>query len=108
MEYRCGQTSANALADFIDGKPVGCNPRGPDQYGRTEAVCAVSGVDLSDWLVRRGLAVDYAYFSRGKYRAAQDEASKARIGVWSGDFIESCYFRSCLKSGRLPPDCSSP
>lgn len=105
-EYRCGQTSANALADLSTASrsPV---IRGPDQYGGTVAVCAVSGVDLGDWLVRRGLAVDYAHYSKGKYRAAQDEASKAHIGVWSGDFIEPRYFRSCLKGGRLPPDCSS-
>ncbi|MCP3447350.1 thermonuclease family protein [Bradyrhizobium sp. CCGUVB14] len=107
-DYRCGQRAANALADLIDGKLVACDPRGPDQYGRTVAVCAVSGLDIGEWLVRRGLAIDYAYYSKGRYRAAQDEASKARTGVWAGDFIEPRYFRSCMKSGRLPSDCSSP
>jgi endonuclease YncB( thermonuclease family) len=65
------------------------------------AVCKVSGLDLGEWLVRRGLAIDYAYYSKGRYRAAQGEASKARTEVWSGDFVEPRYFRSCLKSGRF-------
>lgn len=61
---------------------------------------------MGDWLVRRGLAVDYAYYSKGKYRAARDEASKARAKIWAGAFIELRDFRSCVKTGRLPAACS--
>ena len=106
-EYRCGQIAANARADFLDGKTVSCSAREFDQYGRTVAVCMVSNVDIGDWLVRRGLAIDYAYYSKGKYSSAQDAASKAHVGLWAGDFIEPRFFRSCMKTGRLPSVCST-
>jgi endonuclease YncB( thermonuclease family) len=106
-DYRCGQIAANALAEHLEGKTVTCNARGTDQYGRTIAVCSSAGLDIGDWLVRRGLAIDYAYYSKGKYRAAQNEASKSRLGVWAGEFIEPRYFRSCMKTGRFPSDCST-
>ncbi|MGY8631319.1 thermonuclease family protein [Bradyrhizobium sp. 14AA] len=106
-DYRCGQIAANALADYLEGKTVTCAARELDQYGRTVAICTASNLDIGDWLVRRGLAIEYAYYSKGKYRAAQDEASKAHLGLWSGEFIEPKYFRSCMKTGRLPSVCST-
>jgi endonuclease YncB( thermonuclease family) len=71
------------------------------------AVCSVSGLDIGDWLVRRGLAIDCAYYSKAKYRAAQDEASKAHLGIRAGEFIEPRCFRSCMKTGRLSAVCST-
>jgi endonuclease YncB( thermonuclease family) len=106
-EYRCGQVAANELADHLDGKTVACIPRELDRYGRTVALCMVSDADIGDWLVRRGLAVDFTYYSKGKYRLAQDEASLARAGMWAGRFVEPRYFRSCMKNGKLPSFCSS-
>jgi len=106
-EYRCGQVAANALAEHVEGKTVTCVARDVDQYGRTVAVCSSASLDIGDWLVRRGLAIDYAYYSKGKYRAAQDEASKTHLGIWAGEFIEPRYFRSCMKTGRLPSACST-
>jgi endonuclease YncB( thermonuclease family) len=35
------------------------------QYGRTVAVCNVAGPDIACGLVRRCLAIDYVYFSKG-------------------------------------------
>jgi hypothetical protein len=98
---------SNAPADYLEGKTAPCATRELDQYGRTVAVCSVSSLDIDDWLVRRGLAIDYAYYSKGKYRAAQDEASKAHLGIWAGEFIEPRYFRPCMKAGRLPVVCST-
>ncbi|WP_319798816.1 thermonuclease family protein [Nitrobacter sp.] len=56
--YRCGQKAANDLAAFIDRRPVQCIEVDRDRYGRAVAVCTVAGVDLADWLVRSGLALD--------------------------------------------------
>ncbi|WP_316227185.1 MULTISPECIES: thermonuclease family protein [unclassified Bradyrhizobium] len=106
-DYRCGQVAANALAEFLEGKTVSCAAGDVDQHGQTVAICTASNLDIGDWLVRQGLAIEYAYYSKGRYRAAQDEASKAYRGVWAGDFIEPRYFRSCTKAGRLPAVCST-
>ncbi|WP_315718281.1 MULTISPECIES: thermonuclease family protein [unclassified Bradyrhizobium] len=105
-DYRCGQVAANALAEYVEGKTVTCAARDVDEYGRTVAVCSSAGFDIGDWLVRRGLAIDHAYYSKGNYRAAQEGASKSRLGLWAGEFIEPRYSRSCMKTGRPPTVCS--
>jgi endonuclease YncB( thermonuclease family) len=53
-DYRCGQTAANALADYLGARPVAYIPRELARYGRTVAACAVRSEDIGDWLVRRG------------------------------------------------------
>jgi endonuclease YncB( thermonuclease family) len=59
LQYRCGAKAANELDNFIARRPVDCSPVHLDQYGRTVAVCSIDGVDLAEWLVRNGLALDW-------------------------------------------------
>jgi endonuclease YncB( thermonuclease family) len=59
LQYQCGARSANERAVFIAGRPIDCAPVSLDQYGQTFAVCSVKGVDLGDWLVLNGLALDW-------------------------------------------------
>jgi hypothetical protein len=42
LQYRCGAKAANELDEHIAGRPVSCDGVGPDQYGRTVAVCSMS------------------------------------------------------------------
>lgn len=86
VAYRCGATAANSLSDFIDRRPVSCAQVDRDQYGRVVAVCTVSGIDLADWLVGHGLALDWPRYSAGRYAAAQERARRALEGLWKGDF----------------------
>jgi hypothetical protein len=60
------------LAAFISASP----------RGQLAIESRSSGLEIGDWPVRRGLAVDYPYFSNGKYDSAQDAASKAHAGIW--------------------------
>jgi len=60
-----------------------------DRYGRTVASCAVNGVDLVDWLVRHGLALDWPRYSFGRYSFAQDEALRSESGIWAGRALPS-------------------
>jgi endonuclease YncB( thermonuclease family) len=39
----------------------------PDGYRRRVATCAVDSGDLSEWLVRNGLALDWPQYSKGRY-----------------------------------------
>src|SRR6476469_9985883 len=57
LQYRCGSQSANELDSLIASRPVTCEPRDIDRYGRTVAVCSVGGVDLAEWLVSHGQAL---------------------------------------------------
>src|ERR1700755_3226718 len=58
LQYRCGAKAANDLDAFIARRPVSCIPISLDQYRRTVATCSVDNIDLGEWLVRNGLAVD--------------------------------------------------
>jgi Staphylococcal nuclease homologue len=81
LQYRCGAKAANDLDAFIAGRPVNCLPVSVDRYGRTVATCSVGRVDLGDWLVRNGLALDWPEYSKRKYEAAQREAEQAGRGI---------------------------
>ena len=102
-QYRCGAAAANKLDAFIEQRPIVCSPVDRDRYGRIVAVCSVAGIDLGDWMVRGGLAIDYSRYSRGEYVAAQREEF-AKRGMWSGSFVAPWDFRSCLRSGGTGRD----
>jgi endonuclease YncB( thermonuclease family) len=70
LQYRCGAQAANDLDAFIARRPVNCSPLSLDPYGRTVATCSVGGTDLGEWLVRRGLALDWPQYSKGRYGSA--------------------------------------
>jgi endonuclease YncB( thermonuclease family) len=106
LQYRCGANAANDLDAFISRRPVTCTPISFDQYGRTVANCSVAGIDLGDWLVRNGLALDWPRYSKGRYGAAQREAEHAERGIWAGSFVEPWLYRSCMKSSGKTTTCS--
>jgi endonuclease YncB( thermonuclease family) len=106
-KYRCGQKVANDLDAFIARRPVSCVEVDRDRYRRAVSVCNVAGVDLADWLVRNGLALDWPQYSKSEYGAAQNEAKQARRGMWRGSFVEPWRYRACVRSGKRPFDCSN-
>jgi endonuclease YncB( thermonuclease family) len=81
LPYRCGAKAANELDAFIARRPVNRIPISLDQYRRTVATCSVGDVDLGEWLVRNGLAMDWPQYSKGKYDAIQREAEHAGRGI---------------------------
>jgi endonuclease YncB( thermonuclease family) len=104
--YRCGQKAANDLDTFIARRPVSCTPVSLDQYRRTVASCSVAGVDLGEWLVRNGFALDWPRYSKGKYNSAEREAEHAERGIWAGSYVEPWLYRACIRRGGKPGDCS--
>jgi hypothetical protein len=71
------------------------------QYKRAVAVFTVAGIDIADWMVRNGHALDWPKYSKGDYAAAQDEAKRAESGMWSGSFVEPWRYRACRRAGHL-------
>jgi endonuclease YncB( thermonuclease family) len=106
LQYQCGAKAANDLDAFIARRPVSCTPISLDRYGRTVASCAVERVDLGDWLVRNGLALDWPQYSKGKYDVAQRDAEHAGRGIWAGSYIEPWQYRACIRANGRPADCS--
>ncbi|MCA1457052.1 thermonuclease family protein [Bradyrhizobium sp. BRP22] len=104
--YRCGAQAANDLDAFIARRPVSCMPINLDQYGRTVATCSAAGADLGEWLARKGLALDWPHFSKGRYEAAQRDAERAGRGIWRGSYVEPWLYRACIRANGSPANCS--
>ena len=62
--WPCGAAATEALSNLIGSKPVSCQPRGLDKYGRTLAVCFVDGHDINAQMVRQGFAWAFVRYSR--------------------------------------------
>ncbi|PZQ13614.1 MAG: nuclease [Ancylobacter novellus] len=85
--FLCGVRAATELAAIIgrNGR-VACREVDRDRWGRPVAICRLGSVDLSAEMIRRGWAVDFVRYSRGRYEAEQDAAQVAGAGLWAGDF----------------------
>ena len=105
--WRCGQQAALALADKIGRRPVTCQERDRDRYGRIVAKCTVDGKDLSEWLAFNGWAVAYVYYSY-EYTRAEASAKSNRRGIWAGRFVRPSNWRRGERLGGTasePGDC---
>ena len=99
-DYFCGRVAASALAEKIAGRPVSCRPRTTDRYGRTVAVCFdADDEDLGAWMVRAGLAIAYRKYST-VYVDGEDDARRARLGLWAGEFVDPSEWRAARAYGR--------
>ena len=91
--WRCGQVSANALAEYIARRPVTCEPRDRDRYGRLVAACSVAGASISAWMVSEGWAVAYRRYSHD-FVADEAAARAAKRGIWHSSFIMPWEWRA--------------
>jgi len=97
--WPCGRRAAFALADRIGRRPVRCDGRERDRYGRLVAVCYQGGTDLNAWMVREGWALAYRRYSR-EYVTEEREARKSRSGVWRGEFTTPWDWRAQRRGRR--------
>lgn len=95
-EYPCGRKATDALRVLISGRPVTCQERDRDRYGRVVAVCTVAGRDIGAAMVEGGHAVAFVRYSRD-YQAHEDRARAARRGMHAGEFVRPEDWR---KGGR--------
>jgi len=90
--------AANDLDAFIGHQPIACVELDRDQSGRSVAVCTVAGIDLAEWLVKNGLALDWPKDSQGQ-RRCDAERGQAR---WPAHLERICVSSSAsiLAGGR--------
>ena len=67
-----------------------------DKYRRTVAECFIDGESLSSFMVRKGYACDYKYYSKGKYAKEQKYAKANKLGVWKMKYNTSWEYK-CRK-----------
>lgn len=100
--WRCGQTAALALSDFIGRRVVSCEPRDKDRYGRIVAVCSVGGTNINRWLVAEGHALAYRQYSMD-YVRDETAAKTARKGVWNSTFDPPWEWRKGRRTKHATP-----
>jgi endonuclease YncB( thermonuclease family) len=91
--WRCGQQSALELSAWIAASVVTCRQTAVDRYKRIVARCSVRGEDIARWAVSQGWALDYIQYSKSEYKAAQEQAKAAGVGMWRGTFVEPWIWR---------------
>ena len=80
--WACGVVAAEALREYVAGRPVSCAVEGVDKYDRLLGRCQSSiSRELNGWMVEQGWAVSF-----GDYHAAEQRARAARRGIWGSTF----------------------
>ena len=97
--WRCGEDAAKALARKIDRRPVTCEERDRDRYGRTIAICYAGGEDLNAWMVEQGWAMAYRRYSLD-YVEEEADAQQSRRGLWQGEFMPPWEWRKMKRKTR--------
>ncbi len=90
--WQCGQAAISQMEKAAAEGDVTCDDRGLDVYGRTLAVCKVSGLDLGRLMVKEGLAWAFRRYSED-YVGVEDEARAAAAGVWEQETEAPWDFR---------------
>jgi endonuclease YncB( thermonuclease family) len=91
--WACGTAATAALARLIGNKPVTCQPRGLDKYGRTLATCFVDGLDINAQMVRQGYAWAFVRYS-ATYVKEEALAKAEGVGIWQGEAQPAWEFRA--------------
>lgn len=78
--WPCGAEAASALKKRVNKRSLNCSPRGRFQ-GETVMLCRLHGMDVSEWMVREGWAVDCPEQSDGQYGDFEWSAAKGRRGL---------------------------
>jgi endonuclease YncB( thermonuclease family) len=83
--WDCGREAARALRSLVAGRMVECTGLDADRYGRLVSRCKVGDLVLNSEMVRLGWAS--AYTRHGTlYVREEEEARRARRGIWRGAF----------------------
>lgn len=78
-----GQEASEALAAMVLKKSVRVRVSDIDKYGRQVAFVRAGEVDVNRRMLRLGMAWEYSWHHRNRaYTALQDEARRARLGLW--------------------------
>ena len=84
LNHPHGKKAKWALVRLCKGHLVRAEITAEDEYGRTVAKCSLpDGRDLSEEMVKQGLAIDWPKYSGGKYR--QLEVPGVRKKLWLAD-----------------------
>jgi endonuclease YncB( thermonuclease family)/dienelactone hydrolase len=99
LGWRAGIEAARALAAMIEQRPVTCESKGQDSYGRTVAQCRAGGRDLGAAMVVSGMALAVTA-DGGDYVEQEMQAMRARVGVHAHACLAPSEWRAQRRLGH--------
>lgn len=82
-----GEKSRKVLANFIAGKNVDVSVLDVDRYGRYVSRIIIDGKDLTEELLKTGMAWVYTAYCKipecGLWKSLETQAKVSKIGLWS-------------------------
>lgn len=78
--WPAGRLATTQLQTLIKGRPVVCEAKDTDRYGRAVAICRAGGEDLGALMVRSGMAWAFVRYS-SDYVEQEARAKAAGLGV---------------------------
>jgi endonuclease YncB( thermonuclease family) len=102
QQIGCGTMALAALEALIAGVKVRCEVVERDRHGRIVAkVFSPNGVDIGRRLVLAGWALAYRRYSKD-YVDAENQARKAKRGMWRGHLRQAVEWRSSPRVAGIP------
>jgi endonuclease YncB( thermonuclease family) len=96
----CGAMALAALEALTAGVTLRCEAVERDRHGRLVAKCfSPNGIDVGRRLVSAGWALAYRRYSMD-YVGAEEEARKAKRGMWRGGFMMPWAWRATAEQRR--------
>lgn len=97
--WPAGRMAKTRLLELTAGRPVVCEVRDHDRYGRNIAICRASGEDLGALMVQQGMAWAFTRYSRD-YVAHETRAKAASLGVHAHNCLPAWEWRAERKGVR--------
>ena len=91
-KYNCGLVAKEKLKKIISKNKIKCEGEKYDRYKRLIAICYKKKLDLNNWMVKNGLAVNYTKYSK-KYISSEIQAKREKLGLWKGQFDKPWEWR---------------
>jgi len=104
--WDCGEAAHGLLISFLAQPGLSCEADAADKYGRSLAICKTNATpDLAAALVAAGMAVSNEFYGLRDYPDEEDDAQKARMGIWQGSFMNPREWRAAnpRKRAATPP-----
>ncbi len=97
--WSCGDIAARRLKELVSGSRLRCRAVARDVNRRTVALCFAGGMDLSETMVKCGLALA-APRAETIYLETEALARRLGQGIWAGEVVELWITRRIAR--RVP------
>lgn len=94
--WAAGRLATTHLLGLVSGRQIICERKDTDRYGRTVAICRVSGADLGERMVRDGYAWAFVRYSRD-YVEQEALAKRDGLGVHAHGCMPAWEWRAHLR-----------